>query len=268
MSHGLQRLQMDFGVVPTGILHVGASDGGELDAYLRCGARPIVLVEALDEPFRVLQSRASGRDGVLAVQACVSDAEGRRVRFNVASNGGRSSSYLQPTGHVAMLPEIRFPTVVDLTTTTLDRVLGEAAGRGGFDPATVDYLGMDTQGTELDVLRGAPETLSHINFVFTEVSFGSLYAGSASLYELTDFLREQGFDLYWCNIRGLGWGDALFIRRDWVKENTTALRTAYEERRRRKKVAQALSPRGAIGFIRALLSRAVRATRSSGDQQR
>lgn len=262
MSHGLQRLQLDFGVVPTGILHVGASDGGELDTYLRCGARPIVLVEALDEPFRVLQSRASGHDGVLAVQACVSDVEARRVCFNVASNGGRSSSYLRPTGHTSAVPHVEFKSTIDLVTTTLDHVLGEVAGRGGFDPATVDYLGMDTQGTELDVLRGAHETLSHINFVFTEVSFGSLYAGSASLYELIEFLRPRGFDLYWCEIRALGWGDALFVRREWIERNGLRLRKATEAGAIGKRAWQkALRPPNPL---RSILRRAKRGFLASG----
>ena len=71
---------------------------------------------------------------------------------------------------------------------------------------------MDTQGSELHVLRGATETLRHLRFVWTEVSFGGLYAGDAGLTEMMGFMSAAGFDLYHCHINRKRWGNALFIR--------------------------------------------------------
>ena len=61
------------------------------------------------------------------------------------------------------------------------------------------------------MLLGARETLRTVNYIWLEVSFGGLYEGDTGLYEMIDFLRGQGFDIY--NLVMMrSWGDALFIR--------------------------------------------------------
>jgi FkbM family methyltransferase len=221
MAHALELLRREFGVVPRGIIHVGASIGQEIPDYKRSGARPIVPIEPLPQPFAKMMKVIGGEPGIFPLRECVSSENGRKVTFHVASNGGRSSSYLAPTGHMRVSPEVTFDPAqaVELTTTTLDTAIRTASERHGFDRLGLDYLGMDTQGSELDILRGAPETLASINFIFTEVSFGTLYAGSASFYELTDFLRQRGFDLYELHMLASGSGDALYVRAAWVEQN-------------------------------------------------
>jgi hypothetical protein len=103
-----------------------------------------------------------------------------------------------------------------MVTTTLDHVVQAAAAAHGFDPRRLDYLAIDTQGSELDILRGAEVTLASVNFIYVEVSFGTLYAGSASQYDIIDHLRARGFDLYDLRMDPIGWGDALFVRTAWM----------------------------------------------------
>lgn len=56
-------------------------------------------------------------------------------------------------------------------------------------------LKLDTQGSELDILRAGPKALSRTRFVLTEMSNHSHYRDGCLYYELDAFLRNSGFHL-------------------------------------------------------------------------
>lgn len=56
-----------------------------------------------------------------------------------------------------------------------------------------DYLKLDVQGAELDVLRGAPRLLTETVVVQTEVEFVPLYLDQPLFAEVDQWLREHGF---------------------------------------------------------------------------
>lgn len=115
----------------------------------------------------------------------------------------------------------------ELQTITLDAVLAREAGR--LPPP--DYLSIDTQGTELEILQGGIETLGkHALAIFVEVGFAPTYEGQPMFSELEVFLRGHGFKLASLEVfpaqartperipigfRGAGFidsGEALFLR--------------------------------------------------------
>lgn len=79
--------------------------------------------------------------------------------------------------------------------TTLDAWLAESAGAGP------DYLKVDVQGAELDVLRGAERALADVRAVEVEVEFQQLYEGQPLFADVDVWLRERGFALW--RLRGL-----------------------------------------------------------------
>jgi hypothetical protein len=64
-----------------------------------------------------------------------------------------------------------------------------------------DFLKIDVQGAELDVIRGATRTLSTTLVVETEVEFVPLYENQPLFAEVDQAMRAAGFKLY--NIRGI-----------------------------------------------------------------
>ena len=117
----------------------------------------------------------------------------------------------------------------ELETITLDQVLRRESPI--LPPP--DYLSIDTQGTELEILEGAGETLDkHVLAVFVEVGFAPTYEGQPMFSALEEFLRGRGFQLASLEVfpaqartpdripigfRGRGFidsGEALFLR-DW-----------------------------------------------------
>jgi FkbM family methyltransferase len=109
--------------------------------------------------------------------------------------------------------------------------------RGGKVPGNLmpDFLSLDTQGSELDILRGAEATLhDHCIALATEIEFHPMYEGQALFSGIFDFALSHGFYFVGftylqeispkrmpigARAKGfLAFGDALFLRRiDSVK---------------------------------------------------
>jgi FkbM family methyltransferase len=65
----------------------------------------------------------------------------------------------------------------------------------------IAYIKLDTQGTELDILKGCMELLDNTLFIESEFQFNELYH-NANLFGNADvYLRSRGFELW--NIRSL-----------------------------------------------------------------
>jgi FkbM family methyltransferase len=80
--------------------------------------------------------------------------------------------------------------VLQVTTARLDDVVPPSELPDG--PI---LLKLDTQGTELDVLRGGAGVLARATHLVVEVSFVELYEGQASAADVTRHLVEHGWDL-------------------------------------------------------------------------
>lgn len=81
----------------------------------------------------------------------------------------------------------------------------------------VDVLKLDTQGSELDILKGATQTLEGFSWVVTEVEFVPLYESQPLFADVDTFLRSKGFE-FWnlmdVNYRGgqMIWADAYYLK--------------------------------------------------------
>ncbi len=60
----------------------------------------------------------------------------------------------------------------------------------------MDAIKVDTQGSELEILEGAKETLRSVNLIEIEVTFNPKYDGQPLFAEVDQFLRSQGFVLW------------------------------------------------------------------------
>jgi FkbM family methyltransferase len=104
------------------------------------------------------------------------------------------SSFLKPDD--SAVKEFRSRNQIQNTESVrickLDSVLPEI--RRQFDCGRV-YLKLDTQGFDLEVLRGAVETLPSLPVVQTELSFQSIYERMPSFREVLDFLLAHGFQV-------------------------------------------------------------------------
>jgi FkbM family methyltransferase len=158
-------------VKPRAVLHVGAHHGEEVPIYLACGFETITLVEA--DPANCLLMR--GQDWAPQVRiygvACGSEAAAAAPFYR---NESTPFSSLTPNLRRGPVSTIEVPVV-----------------RTADVQDDANVLVIDTQGTEMDVLRAAnPDRLE---LVIVEVQTLSPTAHGAYLPDLLTWANEHGW---------------------------------------------------------------------------
>lgn len=171
-----------------GVIHVGANTGQERERYAAHGLN-VLWIEPIPLVFMELQRNIAPYSKQSAISALVSDRTGEKVTLNIANNGGQSSSVLPLSQHVDIWPDVQFVSAIELMSETLPDVLL----RSGRSIDEFDALVMDTQGSEMPILRGAENLLPNFRFIETEAADFELYKGYCTLDKIDRFMRERGF---------------------------------------------------------------------------
>jgi FkbM family methyltransferase len=196
------RMMKKHEVQAKGVLHLGASEGQEAPAYHRHGLK-MAFVEALPAVFEILKLKTE-QYGAVCYNACVSNVNGQLVVFNVANNGGQSSSMLEFGTHLTAHPDVQFVDKISMKTVRADALVKNVAD--------YDMLVMDLQGVELMALQGLGEKLHGFKYVYTEVNQKQVYKGCVEVKELDNYLRQFGFQRIETKWTSWGWGDALYAK--------------------------------------------------------
>lgn len=171
-----------------GVVHVGANIGQERETYALAGL-PVVWVEPVPSIYAELSRNISALPKQQAFCRLVTDLDGGRYKFNVASNGGGSSSIYDLKLHRDIWPNVGFEHSIDLESITLTTLFA----REGLNVQQYDVLVMDTQGSELLVLKGAEAILGNFRYIRTEAADFEAYVGCCQVEDLVDYLQEHGF---------------------------------------------------------------------------
>ncbi len=204
------------GIIPRGVIHVGAHVAGELEEYLKMGFSKILYVEANPALIPGLLAKAQPYGGkVIIIHAAASDTDGI-VKLRVTSMD-QSSSILPLAKHKDIYPSIREVAQVDVRGRRLDTLLDEE----GLRAEDFNFLNLDIQGAELMALSGAPGLLAGIEAVNTEVNLQELYQGAGLLSELERFMAGRGFGrAAMVTPWHPSWGDAFYVRKPVVTMST------------------------------------------------
>ena len=167
--------------------------GASVPSWLRpARAYEYVGIEAdADECERLRARQKPGHTYVHAVLA-----RGRERRTLYVTHSRACSSLLRPNhALLASFGELghafNVEREVEVTTTSLDEVM--QASR--FD--ATEFLELDVQGAELDVLSGAERMLhSSVIGLQVEVEFAEMYQEQPLFGDVDRFLRQRGFQLF------------------------------------------------------------------------
>ncbi len=200
---GLQTLR-GLGLRPSSCIDIGAYHGEWATLFREVFSEArVLMVEAQEARRPALEKVMAAHRGMIRLENALLGAEdGREVVFTEMGTGSSVFAEASPYERNA----------VSKTTVRLDTLLER---RG--DPAP-DFLKLDVQGYELEILRGAPKTLAGAEAVLLEASLMSVNAGCPLIGEVMAFMGTAGFRLFdFCSqLRrkdGVLWQtDLLFLR--------------------------------------------------------
>lgn len=186
----------------SGIIHVGGHFGEEICEYVETGIQNIVIFEPLVSNFNTLERNVRNLNAnIRGHQVALGSTEGT-VDMYVSSNRGLSSSILKPKKHLTQYRDITFNVKESVELKTLD----------SYNYKNFNFLNMDVQGYELEVLKGAKKTLEYIDYVYCEVNRDEVYENNAYIQEIDDYLLEYNMKRVEVSWQGDTWGDALYVK--------------------------------------------------------
>ena len=189
-----------------GVIHVGAFAGEELSQYRGLGLTNTMMFEPQEDLYNLVKAKCIFDEKIHNVAlGSVSATKELFVSFReggVAHGSGASSSLLKPKKHLEEHPEVTFPETKQVEVRTLDEY---------YDPQ-YNFLNIDVQGYELEVLRGAPQTLENIDAMILEVNRDEVYEGCPMIDDIDSFLEGVGFKRITEVWQSKSWGDALYAR--------------------------------------------------------
>ena len=174
------------------VLDVGANRGEYGATLRRYGyAGRIVSFEPASTAYRLLEKRA-GDDAAWHVHNWALGAEDAERTLHVTGSDWLSSFLPQRAQCAALDLDGTKVTNETVAMRRLESVFHEAVS-GVHQPRV--FLKIDTQGYDLEVLRGARVSLSHVVALQTELSMKPLYEGSPHYLDSLGFVESLGFHL-------------------------------------------------------------------------
>ena len=199
------------------LIDVGANVGQYAQRMRASGlALPIVSFEPGAEAYsELLRAAADDPTWTVAPRMAISDVRGTAT-LNVNKRSDMNSLKPITEKTLSAFPKAKALTTEEVATERLDNILGEFIEL--HDRPL--FLKIDTQGSELEVIRGAECLLHRIVAIQLEMSLLPLYEGEQLYLVILNELDRLGFDLHLVLpgyfSRALGQQlqfDGLFVRR-------------------------------------------------------
>ena len=166
------------------VIDVGANRGQWVKRLRKVNYRGKVISFEPSHAFQDLMSNAS-EDSLWEVRnIALGNFDGKRD-LHISSNSQLSSSLLPPDQITNHRPDISFGISELVSVSTLDRQLKQ--NKEAF------YLKIDTQGSEMDVLRGGENVLNQCIAIEFESAIQPMYAGETLHYGIASWLLSKGF---------------------------------------------------------------------------
>lgn len=176
-----------------GVIHVGANTGQETRdsgiKFYHSYNLNVIWVEPILNVYNKLQDNIKMYVKQRAFNALITDVDGQECDFFITNNNGESSSIFELNEHKRIWPTVHCTNKITITSKTLSSLLYEES----ISIDDYNLLNMDTQGSELLVLKGCVDILPKFKYISLEVADFASYKNGCKLNEIEDFLVSNGF---------------------------------------------------------------------------
>lgn len=197
----LNTLHKKYEMNINGVIHIGAHFGEEHKTYKNLNINNIVYFEPVLKTFKKLQENVS--DAELFNYALGSENKSVEMYIEEKDLFG-CSSILKPSSNY---DNVSFTPNEMVEMRTLD----------SFNFNNYNFLNIDVQGYELEVLKGSENTLKNVDYIICEINKYTPtkkmdYIGASDVNDVITFLNNYGFSLVEQDWSGISWGDGFFIK--------------------------------------------------------
>jgi FkbM family methyltransferase len=204
MLFDLKSLIKKYNMNIKNIIHVGGHFGQEIKLYKDINPEYVIdIFEPHPFTFNILKQNTNNFKNINYHNIALGSEKKIIPMFVENANQGQSNSLLKPKLHTEQYPHIQFEHMVDVNVETMDSFC--------FD-ISYNFISIDVQGYELEVLKGAKKTLNNIQYIIAEINNKELYEGCCMVEELDDFLQNYGFYRVETNWEGGTWGDGFYLK--------------------------------------------------------
>ena len=204
----LEILKHKFNLEIKNIAHVGAHNGKEVEVYNKLFPDSEVhLFEPNKSSFEKLESKFSNSKNIYLYNFALGNTNEEKT-LNISSDFPNTSSILEPHLHKVYYPEINFDDKDIVRLKKLDSLI----------IGNINFMSIDTQGYELEVLKGSNEYLNSIDYLIVEINRKYLYKNSPLVNDIDLYLKPYGFiravTSYWG--KECVWGDGFYIKKNKI----------------------------------------------------
>lgn len=200
----LDKLVEFYNLKISGVLHIGAHWGEEAELYAKQGVKNMIFFEPIKSNYYKLLAALPKDNRIRTFNMALGNSEGYMTMYVETWNKGQSCSLLEPELHLTQYPHITFDDKELVKVDRLDNI--------AFDRTVYNMINIDVQGYELEVFKGATETLHFIDIIYAEVNRDEVYKGCARVEQLDSFLAGWDFERVKTEWVGTTWGDALYLK--------------------------------------------------------
>lgn len=175
------------------VIDVGANTGQFGDLVFDTGFKgTLISFEAIPSVHARLEEHARRRTRSWLVGPCsaLGSSSGETL-INVSANSVSSSLLPMRRQHLDAAPESAYVGTQAVQVRRLDDLADGLVPRDGRL-----MIKVDTQGYELEVLKGATGLLPRVSAIQIELSLVTLYDGAPSAVEAISFVESLGFDVF------------------------------------------------------------------------
>lgn len=173
------------------ILDVGANVGDYAKELRRHGfTGKIISFEPLSETFKTLEKNASKDNKWEIAHIALGDVD-CESEINIAGNCHSSSILEMLPSHVNSAPTSAYIGKEKIKVNKLDTIFSNYYNEGDDI-----FMKIDTQGYELNVLKGCLNSFPLIKGIQVEMSLVHLYNGGILYKEMIEYIESFGFKLY------------------------------------------------------------------------
>lgn len=179
------------------ILEIGCNDGTDTLGLLDVFDNPtIYCFEPDPRAIARFKEKVDQCSNVHLFEIAISDRNGETTFYQssgqppdewaktMPEGWDQSGSIKEPKDHLIVYPWVTFDKSITVKTARLDTW----CNAHGLD--LIDFIWMDVQGAEMDVLRGGVDTFNKTRFLYTEYDTKELYKGQYNLKQLLKYLDD------------------------------------------------------------------------------